>query len=1030
MVQAEKTIQPSSEERYAHLGSQLKFATWNTGGLSFTNRELCKELNYDILALTETHDNGTLKDTRDFIKSEPAPKNDPYSGVSLLLSDRLAKCVMHTGNNGSRIVYARVRAKPSNLFVIGVYLPHSHRKEAPFFSDTLQQLEEVLHKVSIHDCIIVLGDMNCKLARNTPNLTGRWCVHKRCNKAGEEMLEMMRRSNLCATSTMFQPARGKSNATFLPRDPQYNPSQIDYILISSRWATGAKDSKVRWGPSIKRWGRLYDHGLVSLIFTSKIKSRKPPKQLDYSSLKDQETQKKYEEAVQSSLEEQGSFEANPSEAYANLCTAVKKAAQEVLPIRKPAQLRKRHVSVRTRELYATKEKNYNKMEQSERKNMNRTIFKSCRNDYRKYIDSIIQDMEAAERVGNTREITRLTKTLTKSKSSNIMPSKDLSGNPITTSEQLLTSWNEFLSKKFAVPASDVNRRREHVVSKEDILTDEELDKALSGMKTGKAPGWDDVPVELYQNSKTAKEELFRIIRLIYDSETVPPELVRGVFIMLYKKKDRNDFSNYRAICLLCHAYKLLSAVIANKLHIDLEHVLPDSQAGFRKSRGTRDNICILKWTIKMLLRENREAVVTFIDYSAAFDTESQLFLDEALGVAGVSGKVRRVIQAIFSAAQGCVRTQNADGTPVFSDFFDILRGVLQGDIFSPVTFIAGLWRIFCLHDIPNAGVTVGQLPYTVHVSKLEYADDAGLIDETVAEASVRISSIARGSEEDAAMSISIPKTKGMHVHERENVSATTEEEVIAMNFSHKCDKCSRTFPTQKGMRIHQARFCNPRRKKPRSRTGTLADKAVQQKKRKKKEAERDHVTINGEEIENVPSFEYLGSLIPNDGDDETDVKHRMDIAQSVFSGLFHIWRDHRLPVEMKLRLYICAVCSTFTHASEAWDLTGRVKKRINGFNSRCLHIITGKDYRDTAVNPDYNLMLAIRKRRLRYVGHILRMEPDRLVRKTLCAYVNGGIGPLPEGSLLMDCPEMPFDVLTELAGHRGNWEKRVANLEP
>ena len=74
----------------------------------------------------------------------------------------------------------------------------------------------------------------------------------------------------------------------------------------------------------------------------------------------------------------------------------------------------------------------------------------------------------------------------------------------------------------------------------------------------------------------------------------------------------------------------------------------------------------------------------------------------------------------------------------------------------------------------------------------------------------------------------------------------------------------------------------------------------------------------------------------------------------------------------------------------------------------------------TAVNPNYNLVLAIRKRRVRDVGHILRMEPDRLVRKTLCAYVNGGIDPLPEGSLLMDCPEMPFDVLTELAGHRGN----------
>ena len=103
--------------------------------------------------------------------------------------------------------------------------------------------------------------------------------------------------------------------------------------------------------------------------------------------------------------------------------------------------------------------------------------------------------------------------------------------------------------------------------------------------------------------------------------------------MVYKKKDRINFRNYRAICLLCHAYKLLSAVIASKLYIDLKEVLLGSQTGFRQSRGTRDNICILKWTIKILLRENREAVVTFIDYSAAFDSETQLVLDEALGAA-------------------------------------------------------------------------------------------------------------------------------------------------------------------------------------------------------------------------------------------------------------------------------------------------------------------------------------------------------------------------------------------------------------
>ena len=167
--------------------------------------------------------------------------------------------------------------------------------------------------------------------------------------------------------------------------------------------------------------------------------------------------------------------------------------------------------------------------------------------------------------------------------------------------------------------------------------------------------------------------------------------------------------------------------------------------------------------------------------------------------------------------------------------------------------------------------------------------------------------------------------------------------------------------------------------------------------------------------------------MPNDGDDVTDMQHRMNIAQARFSGLFHIWRDHRLPIAKKLRLYICAF-STFTHACEAWDLTERVKKSINGFNSRCLHNITGKDYRETAVNPDHNLILAVRKRRLRYAGRILRMERGRLVRDTLCAYVNGGIGPLPEGSLLMDCPNMEFEELALLAQNRAEWERRVQSL--
>ena len=60
--------------------------------------------------------------------------------------------------------------------------------------------------------------------------------------------------------------------------------------------------------------------------------------------------------------------------------------------------------------------------------------------------------------------------------------------------------------------------------------------------------------------------------------------------------------NYRVICLLCHSYKLMSAIVAARRLMDtLEGHLPDTQAGFRPARGCRDNVCALKWFIQMIL---------------------------------------------------------------------------------------------------------------------------------------------------------------------------------------------------------------------------------------------------------------------------------------------------------------------------------------------------------------------------------------------------------------------------------------------
>ena len=129
----------------------------------------------------------------------------------------------------------------------------------------------------------------------------------------------------------------------------------------------------------------------------------------------------------------------------------------------------------------------------------------------------------------------------------------------------------------------------------DELDEEELHKCLVALRCGKAPGCDSAPVDAYRGSVEATKELFRIYRLMWHTERIPPELVRSMFVMLHNKGSRDDYRNYRAICLLCHSYTLMSTIVARRLMTTLEGLLPDSQAGFWPARGCRDNVCALRW---------------------------------------------------------------------------------------------------------------------------------------------------------------------------------------------------------------------------------------------------------------------------------------------------------------------------------------------------------------------------------------------------------------------------------------------------
>ena len=119
--------------------------------------------------------------------------------------------------------------------------------------------------------------------------------------------------------------------------------------------------------------------------------------------------------------------------------------------------------------------------------------------------------------------------------------------------------------------------------------------------SGKAPGPDEILAELLR-FKTAISELHYLLQLVFETENIHPEFVRGKMLNFYKKKDRNNRSNYRALGLLNHAYKTFSRILLMRMILYIDPKLSDMQAGFTAARGCRDNILILTLAIQHLLK--------------------------------------------------------------------------------------------------------------------------------------------------------------------------------------------------------------------------------------------------------------------------------------------------------------------------------------------------------------------------------------------------------------------------------------------
>ena len=132
----------------------------------------------------------------------------------------------------------------------------------------------------------------------------------------------------------------------------------------------------------------------------------------------------------------------------------------------------------------------------------------------------------------------------------------------------------------------------------DIL-EYEVKWALGSITTNKASGGDGIPVELFKILKvTAVKGLHSIHQQIGKNQQWPQDWKRSVFIPIPKKGNAQNCSNYHTYALISHASKVMLKILQARLQQYINHELPDVQVGFRKGRGTRDQIANIHWIIE------------------------------------------------------------------------------------------------------------------------------------------------------------------------------------------------------------------------------------------------------------------------------------------------------------------------------------------------------------------------------------------------------------------------------------------------
>ena len=216
-----------------------------------------------------------------------------------------------------------------------------------------------------------------------------------------------------------------------------------------------------------------------------------------------------------------------------------------------------------------------------------------------------------------------------------------------------------------------------------LFTVDELSEAVRQLKSGKSPGLDGIPIELYRSFwHICKDDFMEMANTVLSEGTLSVSQQTGVIRLLHKQGSCSDLSNWRPISLLNSDYKVIDKCLSNRLKYVLPSIIHDTQSCSILGRSISNNLNTVRDAVHLCEKSNSPAAVLSLDQTKAFDRVNRDYLFAVLEKFCFSPTLLKWIRALYNNTGSHVIVNNR-----LTEKIPLQRGVRQGCPLSPLLYV-------------------------------------------------------------------------------------------------------------------------------------------------------------------------------------------------------------------------------------------------------------------------------------------------------------------------------------------------------